>query len=339
MTDPSVRIHRRGCCACPHARKGTPRGTVPQPDTPRPCSVTGPCPYGLDAALSIDDKQTPIFDEVSEEDGSWRTEDAGAWHESKEDFADRQNTAASLAPYLAVLPHLAGVLSDKQREVVNALLDARKQADLARSIDVRRQTTGVHLKRAKGRLSGILLTLHHEAAASAVGQTTLEDGLVSLARIANTMTAHQALVMLELVAGNHTSWYQLGEFFHVDPAAVTYLVLRVVARVEAVIDETADPMSWKPGIPSKVCTEGGVLAELHHPASATDLPIAIRRTLATQLAGIYVSRCRIEDTNPDPKAVRAGKRIVGLILDDFALAADNSIKALDAAWGSERLDS
>lgn len=323
---------RHGCCTCEHAPTGTPRGTIPQPEIPLPCNrQPGTCPHGLDAALAVDDKQTPIFDEVSEEDGSWRTEEAGAWHESAEDYADRQNTAASIAPYLAVLPHLAGVLSDKQREVVNALLDARKQADLARSIDVRRQTTGVHLKRAKGRLAGILLTLHHEAAASAVGQTTLEDGLVSLARIANTMTAHQALVMLELVAGNHTSWYQLGAFFHVDPAAVTYLVLRVVARIEAVVNAAADPRSRKPGIPSKVCTEGGVLAELHHPASATDLPIAIRRTLATQLAGIYVSRCRVEDTNPDPKALLAGRRILRLIHANVALAAANSLALIDGA--------
>jgi len=327
---PAERVHRRGCCACEHAPKGTPRGTVPQPEIPLPCGRTpGTCTYGLDAALAIDDKQAPIFDEVSEEDGSWRTEEAGAWHESKEDYADRQNTAASIAPYLAVLPHLAGVLSDKQREVVNALLDDRRQADLSRGRDVIRQTTGVHFKRAKTRLGDIFTTLRRESCACAVGRTTLEDGLQSLARIANTMTAHQALVMLELVAGNHTSWYQLGAFFHVDPAAVTYLVLRVVARIEAVVDGAADPMSWKSGIPSRVCTEGGVLAELRHPASATDLPIKIRRTLATQLAGIYVSRCRVEDVNPDRKAVWAGKRILKLIHADFALAAANSIAALD----------
>ena len=323
---------RHGCCACEHAPKGTPRGTVPQPEIPLPCNLTpGTCPHGLDAALAIDDKQTPIFDEVSEEDGSWRTEDAGAWHESSEDYADRQNTAASIAPYLAVLPHLAGVLSDKQREVVNALLDARKQADLARSIDVRRQTTGVHLKRAKGRLAGILFTLHHEAAASAVGQTTLEDGLVSLARIANTMTAHQALVMLELVAGNHTSWGQLAKVFGGSKAAVFLLVPIVVDRMEAVVDRASAPSQHRPGIPSKLLTEGSVLAELRHPTSATDLPIAIRRTLATQLAGIYVSRCRVEDTNPDPKAVYAGVRIFRLIHANVALAAANSLAMIDEA--------
>lgn len=323
MTDPSVRIRRRGCCVCPEARKGTPHGTLPTSDLPLPCSRTpGTCPHGLDAALAIDDKQTPIFDEVSEEDGSWRTEDSGAWHESDEDFADRQNTAASLAPYLAVLPHLAGVLSDKQREVINALLDARKQADLARSIDVRRQTTGVHLKRAKGRLSGILLTLHREAASSAIGKTTLDDGLVSLARVANTMTAHQALVMLELVAGWHASWGLLGRACGIKQEAALLLVRKVTKRLDM----------------AGVMEESGVVDALRHPVAVLDLSIATRRTLATQLAGIYVARARLEDTRTGVRPTWDSRITVDGVLSDLSLAADNSVKALDAASGSERSD-
>jgi len=318
---PAERVHRRGCCACEHAAPGTPRGTVPQPEIPLPCDrQPGTCTYGLDAALAIDDKQTPIFDEVSEEDGSWRTEASGAWHESSEDFRDRQNNAASIAPYLAVLPHLAGVLSEKQREVVDALLDDRRQADLSRGRGVLRTTTGNHFKRAKTRLGDIFTTLRRESCACAVGRTTLEDGLVSLARVANTMTSHQALVLLEMVAGGHTSWVQLGKRFGLHSYVTSEMVCRVVDRVTAWVG--------REGIPP---TEAAVLESFRCPTDATDLPIKIRRTLATQLAAIYVSRCRIEDAKLPENAAWAGSKIQRLVFEDVARAGDASLAMIDAA--------
>lgn len=280
------------------------------------------CPYGLDAALQVSvQPDFAPFDEVHEEDGTWRPETSGAYHESDADFRDRQQEATSIAPYLEVLPHLVGVLSDKQREVVDAMLAARKQADLASQTSVRKQTVNTHLNRAKQHLHAILAPIMREAVAVSGGTTTQKDGLVSLARLTPWLTPRQALILVELVAGGHRTWYALAKAAGGSPADVTKdgkaLARRLAQEAQA---DDIDP------------EEIALVGMLVHPASATSIPIRLRRSLSTQAAAVYVSRYRYADVLPTPQRTRLP--IMGnaaRILDAAARSAVESLDALDAA--------